>query len=153
MNADGVELTPATAWNFLYRWNLSYAGVIPHIVESNVLRRAAWRNRAEAVAQWLRESVASQELTNSEVSARLGLLHTSGAAGRENQTGKGLEDGVAFLIRRFNGTSPLVEASIRTLRGYGIVQKGAVDELDLVLFSKKIFASSFHAFGLLEKIA
>jgi len=136
MKSDGAELTPTSAWNFLYRYNLDFKAGRPHIAESNVLTTKAWSERAARVTSWLADNLApGKTLSDAEIGVRLGLGNSPGAGGT-NATGAGLEQALAFLIDRFTGHRPLVRQSLTTFKGYEIVRKGEVDELDLALMSK-----------------
>ncbi len=142
MLADGVELTQGTAWNFLYRYILLAQDGVPHIVESSELRKRAWKQRAEVVSDWLSLHLSASALQQNEVAERLGMIHRSQQSESrrgENQTGRALEDGLAYLIHKFTGVHPLVRQSIRALRGYEIVAPGDVEQLDLVLLSRSDF--------------
>lgn len=143
MNKDGVPLTPATAWSFLYRYALQVtrSGDV-HIAESNVLKQPTWKTRSARVERWLCENmVPGQDLDLATMKGKLGRVFSKarslGATERAipNYTGKGFEVATAFLIHRLCGVEPLAGQSVRKFRGFQLAKRGEVDEPDLALFS------------------
>lgn len=152
MQEDGVPLTRATAWNFVYRYGMGVAGDLPHIVEANELRRAAWRTRGRRALAWLTKNlVPGTELTAEDSLSRLNtawrMAPDFGYSGNEsNLAGSSLEYALAYLVERLCGVRPLVKKSIRDFRGYEIAKRAEVEQLDLALFScddLRLFISAF----------
>lgn len=143
MRSDGVELSPNTAWSFLYRYVLQVTPTDDiHIAESNVLKTKAWKDRSDRVEKWLCSNlVPGETLSMPDLKSRLGRLF---AKARElganpnampNYTGKGFEIGLSYLISKLCGVVPITGQSITKFQGFQLAQRGEVDEPDLALFS------------------
>jgi hypothetical protein len=133
MLADGVTLTEQTVWNFLLRLNLAYRNDLPAIVESNLLSgNGIWVQRARTVSAWLRVNLASRSLSDAELSQRLGVAHRSDP-NRETQSGLALEDGVAYLIEKFCGVTPMVRRNFHDVAEHALLRKGEADQIDLMI--------------------
>ncbi len=142
MESDGVVLKPETAWNLAYRYILDLRDGLPHIVESNDLKRARWRKAAEAVQGWMLEPgrLAAERMEVGEGNSRLATVQQLARAGTgQNLTGFAFEHVLAYLVHELNNIWPPVRRSIRRVRGYEIVSKSEVDELDMIVISEDDF--------------
>lgn len=142
MQEDGLQLTPETAWNFMFRYalNITPNGDI-HIVESSELAKAIWKMRSGRLESWLTTNLApGRILTDSDIRDRLGLgfksAQAQGYGGTPaNFTGSAFENGLAFVISKVCDVEPLVRQSVRKFRGFQLAQKAEVEQLDVALFS------------------
>lgn len=118
-------------WIGIYEALLWYEHGLPHIIDSNDLRKSAWRERAQRVERALMEAISC---TTDEVARKVDrLLQHPALAGqqRQNPLGKGFSACLVYLLRKHCPTDYefLPEAIVGqdVFRGIGTPPRQRVD--------------------------
>jgi hypothetical protein len=140
-----VELSAETAWHFLYRSLLWFESVasqtVPHIRETNDLKKKAWLDRAKRLTTYLDDNLRPSSM---DLLERVDWLYKKRVGEgepiqRQNITGTGFEVALSILLERLCNVTPLIKPRLENLQGFELAPQRFVQQPDLVLFGHQDF--------------
>jgi hypothetical protein len=143
--SQSVKLSRNTAWQFLYRSLLWFEKIgsksVPHLRETNDLKKRVWLGRAQLFAQYLEENL---EPVGTPLPDRVDLLYKRRVGirkklQRQNITGTGFEIALSILLERVCCVTPLIKPNLKDMQGFELAPAMFVQQPDLTLFDKKNF--------------